>query len=201
MTKPLLLIALAVLLPNLSSAQVSTSDASRSTEIQKKVAELDSLVQISPLALTKVQINALLSAIEKVRQKLREVETLEAKDLVTIDLKVSKAVDEGVEKNAYPPRELQNQVASLWRAMGIRRNLLYTDMVDSVFKVCKTTLNEGQLKTMEKSLKPDALDPSLKGVEMDSDARIKFFVRKILLDPVAYDLLVKMGKRKDDVGS
>lgn len=197
MTKPLLLLALAVLVPTLSVAQISSADAARSSEIQRKVAELDSLVQLVPLALTKDQINALLGSIEKVRQKQREVEASEAKDLVGIDSLVSKSVGAGIDKNVYPAREVQNQIASLWRAMGIRRNLFNKEMVDNVFIVCKTALNEGQLKTMEKSLKPEALEPSLRGVDMDSDARIKFFVRKILLDPVAYDVLVKMSKRKE----
>ena len=193
----LTLLALVCVSPTLALAQAPNPDAVRSDEILKKVAELDSLIQIVPLALTKEQIPPLLSAIEKVRQKQKELYKQEAKDLTALDTKVAKVVDDGVEKNVYPPRELQLQVAGTMRAMGLRRNLFYQEMTNDVFDVCKKTLNEGQLKTMEKSLKPELLEPGLKGTEMDSDARIKFFVRKIILDPVAYDVLLKMSRRKD----
>lgn len=198
MTKPLLALALLSLFAAVAPAQTPNPDAARSDAIMKKVARLDSLIQIVPLILTKEQLPPLLSAIEKVHQKQKELYAQEAKDLVNLDGKISKVVDDGIEKNVYPPHDTQILVAATMRAMGIRRQLFYNEMVDAVYEVCKTTLNEGQLKTMEKSLKPEALEPNLKGVEMDSEAKMKFFVRKILLDPVAYDVLVEIGKRKEE---
>lgn len=199
MKKPLLALALLALGAALCPAQLPpTPEGARSDEILRKVARLDSLIQLVPLNLTKEQMNPILSAIEKERQKLRELQSTEAKDLVGLDAKVSKAVDDGQQKNVYPPRDLQVEVAKMMRALGIRRQMFNGEMVDMVYGVCKNTLNEGQLKVMEKSLKPELLDPSLKGVDMDSEARIKFFIRKILLDPVAYDVLREMYKRTED---
>ena len=201
MTKSFLALALLALFPTLVPAQAVGPDAAKSDAVMKKVGQLDVLIQIVPLALGKDQIPPLLNAIEKVRQKQKELYALESKDLATLDAKLTKTVDDSVQKNVYPTHETQNEVANLLRAMGVRRSVFNDEMVETVFAVCKKTLNEGQLKTMEKSLKPELLDPSLKGVAMDSDARVKFFVRKVVLDPLTYDLLVQMSRRKaDDLG-
>ena len=198
MIKSLLALALLMSRPAFASAQAG-SNVGRGEEIMRKVGQLDALIQIVPLALTKDQISPILSAIERAHQKQRDVAALDAKDLEKIDAKLSKMVDEGINKGVYPPRESQKEIAALIYAEGLRRNLLYNDMVDIVFAACKTTLNQGQLKVMEKSIDPTKLESSMKGVEMDADAKVRYYVRRVLLDPPAYDVLVEMSKRKDDV--
>lgn len=197
MKKPLLALLL-VALAGAASAQTKslTPDGARSDEIMLKVKRLDALIQIVPLALTKEQIPPLLTAIEKVRQEDKKLRIDEDKELAKIDAKLTKVVDDGVNKDAYPPREVQLEVAALMRAMGLRRSLYVVEMVNNVYAVCKNTLNEGQLKTMEKSLKPELLGSPIKGEAMDEAARIKFFIQKVILDPVAYDLLVEMSRKK-----
>lgn len=196
MKKPLLSLLLLTLLATVAPAQ--NPDAARSDAVLKKVAKLDVLIQVVPLLLTKEQFPPILEAIEKVHQKQKELFAQEAKDIAAIDAEVSKAVDDGQKKNIYPPHDLQAKVAGVMRASGIRRSLFYIEMTDIVFDACKKTLNAGQLKTMEKSLKPELLDPSLKVDQMDADAKIKFFIKKVILDPNAYDVLIEMSKRKED---
>ena len=197
MKKTLLALALLAALPLGASAQTS-SEAARSDAVMLKVQQLDVLIQIVPLSLTHEEFSPLLTAIEKVRQQQKGMYVQEAKDLAAIDPSLAKMVDDGVGKGVYPPREKQKEIAATMRAMGVRRDLYANQWVEIVFQACKTTLNEGQIKVMEKSLKPELLDPSIKVADMDSDAKVRFFVRKVLLDPVAYDLLVQMSRRKDD---
>ena len=201
MTKPLLALALALalaLVAGVAPAQTPTPDAVRGTAFTLNVAKLDVLIQVVPLALTKEQITPLLTAIEKVRQRQKELFAQEAKDLAEYEPLVAKAVADGIDKGVYPPRELQRKIAAFNRLVGTRRGLFYVEMTDDVFKVCKNVLNEGQLKAMEKSLKPELLEPGAKSADMDSDAKVKFFVRKVILDPNAYDVLVAMSRRKED---
>lgn len=197
MKKTLLALALLLCLPLAPCAQTG-ADAARSDAVVLKVKQLDVLIQVVPLTLTKEQFPPLLAAIEKVRQQQKEMYAQEAKDLAGIDGKLSKMVDDGINKGVYPPRERQTEIAAIMRAMGVRRDLYANQWVDIVFLACKATLNEGQMKVMEKSLKPELLDPSVKASEMDSDAKVKFFIRKVILDPVAYDVLVQMSKRKEE---
>jgi hypothetical protein len=35
-------------------------------------------------------------------------------------------------------------------------------------------------------------DPNYKAEEMKDDDRLKFFIREVMLDPLAYDILVRM---------
>jgi hypothetical protein len=196
MKKPFFALLLLASLAAVAPAQTLSPDAARSDAILRKIAKMDVLIQVVPLLLTPEQLPPLLAAIEKVHQKQKELITQEAKDLAGIDSKVSKVVDEGINKGIYPPRESQLEVATFMRASGLRRSMFYVEMTNLVFDVCKTTLNAGQLKTMEKSLKPELLEPSIKVDSMDADAKIKFFVRKVLLDPAAYDVLVEMSKKK-----
>ncbi|GEM_PF-1158246 len=204
MKKPLLALLLLPVLAATAQAQPAqnvTSGGTRSDEIILKIKKLDVLIQIVPLALSKDQFGPILSSIEKMRQKEKELRAQEDKDLANIDAAISKAVDDAVGKEKYPARETQTLVANTYRAMGLRRALYANDAVDTVFAACKATLNEGQIKAMEKSLKPEALEPGLKVDEMDSDTKVKFFIRKVMLDPVAYDVLVQMSKKKSTEGS
>jgi hypothetical protein len=196
MKKPLLALLLLPILAAAAPAQTTTAGGARSDEITLKIKKLDVLIQVVPLALRKEQFGPILASIEKMRQKDKELRAQEDKDLANLDAAISKAVDEAIGKEKYPPRETQTLVANTYRAMGVRRQLFAVDAVDTVFAACKATLNEGQIKTMEKSLKPDALEPGIKVDEMDSDAKVKFFIRKVLLDPVAYDVLVQMSKQR-----
>ncbi len=198
MMKPLLAL-LALALVAAAPAQ-TTPGGPRSDAVMLNIKKLDALIQIVPLALTKEQLPPILAAIEKVRQKEKELRLEEDKILATLDAKVSKVVEEGVGKDVYPPREVQMEVAKKMLLMGGARQQFVEDMTDLVYAACKTTLNEGQLKTMEKSLKPELLGSAVKGAEMDETAKIKFFIRKVILDPIAYDILVEMSRKKREAG-
>lgn len=190
MKKPLLaLLLLASLVPAVHA------QGSRSDLVMKNVKKLDVLIQIVPLALTKEQIGPLLLALEKGHQKEKTMLAQEDKDLLTIEAKTQKVVDDAIKNGKYPPHEVQGELATFMRIMGVRRTGYATEIVDIVYDACTKTLNAGQIKIMEKSLKPELLDPSLKADTMDSATKVKFFIRKVILDPVAYDVLIEMSKQ------
>ena len=196
MKKTLLALALVAALPSLTFAQAATYSP-RAQETYLKVKQLDVLIQVVPLSLTKEQFSPILAAIEKVRQQQKAMVAQEEKDLAALDAKLTKVTEDGTDRAIYPPRPMQQEIAANMRAIGIREDLYANQWVDIVFQACKSTLNEGQIKVMEKSLKPELLDPSIKVAEMDSDTKVKFFIRKVILDPVAYDVLVRMSRRKE----
>lgn len=197
MKKPLFALFLAAALAPGAFTQTSEVNA-RSEAVLLKIHKLDALIQIVPLALTKEQIPPILSAIEKGRQKWKDNQAVEAKELAELDAEAGKAVDNGVNKGVYPPREVQAHIAQVMAKMGEREAIVGNEIVDLVYDACNKTLNAGQLKAMEKSLKPELLDPSLHSDQMDSTAKIKFFIRKVFLVDAAYDVLLDMSKKKDD---
>lgn len=167
----------------------------KSGDTMAKIQKLDALVQIVPLTLTKKQVEALLPAIEWARAHESEIRKLEDKDLADLDEEVTTAMKNGIEKQVYPPRDLQMKIYKLTGAMAIRRQVAISENVDKVIAAVKKELNAGQIKVMEKSLDPKAFDPKAKVEEWDSDRKVRFFITKVFLDPAAYDVLVEMKSK------
>lgn len=159
-----------------------------------RVQQMDVLIQILPLNLKQGQIDKILTALEKGRQKEREIRTLEDKDLAVLDGRLEKALKDAYEKGAYPPRELQNDVVKMLRAVNIRRQVAASEIVDQVWADTKDVFEPGQKTVMEKSLNASFLEPGLDVEKMNAEAKIKFFIKKVFLDPTTYDSLKELRK-------
>lgn len=189
--KPILLVALIALF-TCCWAQRSDEKAKRSDAILNKIRHLDLLNHILPLTLTKEQIGALLPVIEKCRQSVRKIELMEHDDLVKFESKIDKAVEDGIKKDLVPGRELLNELNKLILAFRVRRQVAIGENVDLVLPVVKKEFNKGQIAVAANSLDPKAfgMDPE----KMTEDDRLKLYIRDILLDMLAYDLLIRLQK-------
>ncbi len=188
-----LLIVLSLVLAVSGGAFAQTSDAAkRSTEIMEKMRQIDLLNHLIPLAMTKEQIRKLLPEIEKARRDVRTQEAEEAKLLAERGAKVDKAVKDGVEKGDVPDKELLRELSALLRFFSMKRKEIGDDNTTKVIAVVKTTFNAGQLKVAGNTLNFGFYNPDVKPEEITDDARLTLFVREILLDPLAYDILVRM---------
>jgi hypothetical protein len=168
--------------------------AERSAAIMQKVSQVDLLVQVLPLAIRKEQYGPLLTVIEKNRQKEKVIRSNENEDLLRIEQDLNKAVSDGLEKGAYPPKEMRFKAIKLLNAMSIRRRIAVKEMVEDVYKVVSTTFDAGQLKVMENSLDPASDDPTVKRESLDAKAKINFFIERVFLDTLVYDILLKLEK-------
>ena len=177
-----------------AQAPTPTPKAAQSDATMQKIRQLDVLIQLLPLNLKKTQIDVLLTGLEKAKESERKIRVLEDEDLGKLSPKVATALKNALDKGEYPPRELQNEIASLTRAMGIRRQVATGEMVEDLYKVVDTGLEAGQKTIMAKSLDSAALDPSLKGVKMTDEQKVKFYIRSILLDITAYESLKELRK-------
>jgi hypothetical protein len=174
----------------------STDRGKKSDEIVRKSRQLDLANHILPLILTKSQINELLPVIEKCRANVRKIENMEADDLLKMEAKIDKAISDALNKDQVPSKELLKEVAALYRAFTIRRQVAASENAEAVLEVLKRVLNEGQLKTAEKSIDPRAYDPKAEPDKMSQDDKLNLFIKDVLLDPQSYDFLVKLAKIK-----
>ena len=185
-----------LLLPSIAFAQ----DAASITTMTKgdatllKFNRIDVLGKIIPLVMTKEQIRGLLTAIEKARQTEVKTRVLDAQEFLKLDEEVTKAIEDGTTKNAYPSIELQSKIVKVTSAVAIRRQIATAEMIEFVYDAVVKTLDAGQRKVMANSLKPETYDPRLKPATMTDEDKQRFFIRTILLDGITYDLLVKMSK-------
>jgi len=172
----------------------SADQARKSDEVVAKMRQIDLLVQIIPLALTKDQLDKLLPAVERARAKVRQIEKEEADTLAKLDSKVTDAVNKAIETSVAPPKALLDELASATQTMADKRQTAIEDNTDLVIKVFNDVCNAGQKAAAANSLAPQMFDPNLKPDKMTQAEKIRFFIQQILLDPQAYDVMLRLEK-------
>ncbi|HCE01492.1 MAG TPA: hypothetical protein DER07_10675 [Armatimonadetes bacterium] len=180
-----------------AAPQQATQPASQpdpKQDINYQIAKLDALNHVLPLLLTKDQANKILTALEKVREKERQVRKMEDDQLKPFRERIAKAIEDGEKKKLVPDRQLLADLAKLLGAFDRVRAATAEDNVSMIEETLKSTLNAGQLKTLAKSLDPRFFAPDLKIEEITDSERIRIFIRAILLQPATYDLLVELAK-------
>lgn len=186
-----LLIVLSLALA-LNGAVVAQTNAA-STAVLEKLRQIDLLNHLLPLVMTKEQIRKLLPVIEKCRRDVKIQQDEEAKMLAQKAAAVDKAVKDGVEKGDVPDKQFIRDLNAMIVFFTMKRRAIASDNTDMVYEVMKTTLNAGQLKAAGNSLNLKVFgDIGMKPEEMKDEDRIKFFISEVVLDPLAYDILVRM---------
>ncbi|MFZ4506625.1 MAG: hypothetical protein ACOYON_02885 [Fimbriimonas sp.] len=166
----------------------------RSEAILKDIRRMDLLRHILPLALSKSQYNDVLGAIEKAQENVKKIEKSEAEELIKREEKARAVVVAALEKGSYPDRAALNEIIAVLRAFSIRRNVAANENVDLVYQVVEKKFNAGQKKVLANSIDYKEIDPTLKEAP-DDQTRIRFIIRDVLLDPLAYDLMVQLMKK------
>lgn len=191
---------LALSIVTLPAYAQSTSDqrAERSTRILTQVHRLDLLNQILPILLTKEQINKILPSLEKAKQSIRETEAKEVELLKTIEAKVDEAVKNGVEKGEVPSRELLKKVLATFQYFQIARQSVIEANVDRTVEAMKSCMNAGQTKSAMNAIDWKKFDPSLNPEKMSDDEKLRLYVKVVLLDPLAYEVLRDIAAKKKD---
>jgi hypothetical protein len=175
-------------------AQVPADLSKKSEAVLMKMRQIDLLTQFIPLALTKEQINKLLPAVERARAKVLQIQKEEAGTLEKLEAKIAAAINKSIEKNIAPPKSLLDELALTTAQMGTKRYAVIDENTAAVMKVFNEVCNAGQKKAAANSLAPQLFDPTLKPDQMTEVDKIRFFVQQIVLDPQAYDVLIRLEK-------
>ena len=164
--------------------------------VSLKLKQLDLMNHILPILMTKDQLKQILPTVEKSRQKVKEAQAKEYEALVRFEKRIEEAHKQAMETNKTPGRALLDEIYKMFAEMSLRRELVAEENTDAVLEAMKKALNEGQLKAAANDLNPKLYDPSLEPEEMSMDTKLRFFVKQILLDPAAYDVLLMLSKQK-----
>lgn len=189
-------LALGLALIGSAAAQtpVTTPKGAKSDATFYKMRQIDTMLQLMPLNLKKEQIKKLLVQLDIARETEKQARMKEDDMLEKMDERVSKALSEAYEKGTYPPRDLQLEMLKNTQAMAISRGLVGDDILEAFYKGTMSIWEGGQMKVMMNGLDIAKLAPNLKVSEMKTEDKIKFFMRRVFLDPVAYDCLQKLQK-------
>jgi hypothetical protein len=194
-----LLLALSLLFAVFACAAVSSAQpidpdmAKQSTDILTNMRKVELLNQILPLVLEKGQINQILPELERIRDKQRKLIVQEHTDLMMFDRESSKAVDSGLQ-GKLPDSEYVREIEAFYKANDIRRQVAMGENLDLLMPVVEKALNKGQLKVMANALTLSFFEPDITPAEATDELKMRVFAREVLLDPLAYDLLVQMSK-------
>ena len=175
-------------------AQVAGDDrAKRSDEILGKMRTMELTNQILPLLLTKEQLRDLLPPIEKARLAVKQAQAEEFGVQKTYEAKLDAAIKDALEKGQIPGRAMLIEMNRVLTALSMKRRAIADENVATVLAAVDKVMNVGQRKAAANSLDPKLFDPTLKVEEMKETDKVRFFVGEILLDPLAYDILVKLS--------
>lgn len=180
----------------LGQSGTSTPTGNHSDQIMLKLRQADLMIQITPLDLKKDQINKILATLEKIRDDQKKIRKQEDDILAKLEPEVDKVLKDSIEKGSVPPRSFSGSVSKTTSQMTLTRLYWLTKMVDDLYETCKKTLDAGQMKVMAHSLNVEALDPSKKNKDLSDEDKTKFFIGRILLDDLTYDLLARIAKSK-----
>lgn len=180
----------------LAGVNAQTGDTiAKAEELYTKSRQIDLLNQIVPILLSKDQIKQLLPSIEKVRAKVKLIQSRQVEELSKFNAKMDEAIKAGIEKGEVPPAQLTKDLAKTYKAIGIlQQAAVYENVNDIMMPEVLRIFNEGQKKSAAGAIDIKSFEPNAKVDEMKTEDKLKIYVREVLLAPEAYDLLVKMSK-------
>lgn len=191
----LLSLALCIGILGSASAQFTTPNGAHSDQILLKMREVDILLQLMPLILTKDQINTkLLPTIEKNRDIFRKELQYEDDELAKLEPMLDEAMANSYDKGAYPPRKITDDVLARTSKLATQRDVFVGIMVSAMDDTLIATLNPGQMKALLGSFDSHFIDPNAKPESITDARRRRFFIQRIFLDPIAYEVLKKLAK-------
>lgn len=165
----------------------------KATDIQAKIRQIDLMNNILPVLFRKDQLQQILPLIERARQAEANLLKQEEKILRDLEPTLDSAIKEGTEKQVVAKPELITKILNTFKGMQLARQVLSEEHVEKTLKLCEQILDEGQKKAAI-----NALDPGFyKGKDAKSFSdrdKLKFFVGGILMDPLSYDLLLKLNR-------
>lgn len=158
----------------------------------KKLRQLDLLNQLLPILWKKNQIETVLKALDGVKDRVADEEKIEAQKLLEKESKIDEQLDKSLKSGTLPGKDLFNEVNSDISKMTAIRALIAHQNEDDVYTAMDKALTDGQKKEIANTLDPSIVDPKIKVADLSQEAKIRFFVRYIMLDPLTYDLLIKL---------
>ena len=177
-----------------ANAQITTDKGNKSDQINLKLHEADLLLQIMPLLLTKDQLlNEVIPAVEVARSMQKKQLQIEDDALASMEPIIDEALASAYGKGAYPSRKMTDEVAKTTKSLSNQRLIVQLKMVSVLTTMLEKTLNMGQRRALVNSFDPKFIDPSAKPESMSEEAKMNFFVKRVFMDNMAYDVLKKLA--------
>lgn len=164
------------------------------TTIQMKVRQLTLLEQINPVLMTKPQLRRLLPAVESARQAERDLVANELKAMRPLSARLDTEIKKAKEEKKLADPDIWKTINDLQRQFNLNRARMINEQTEKVLTEMRRALNEGQLKAAANAIDARALLPGVPADQITEEAKLRAWIRIVLLDPIAYDLMLDMSK-------
>jgi hypothetical protein len=131
--------------------------------------------------------------IEKVRQRVSDTLKAEYTELKPLDADMDQAIKDAEAKGTMPSHEFMRRVFAAYGKINGRRELMAQMNTNDVYDVFVKVLNAGQVTVAANALDPKFFNPKAKVEEMKTEDKVRLYVRQVLLNPMAYPILVQMS--------
>lgn len=180
-----------VLLAATAFSMAQSQPRTTADRVQVKLKQVDLLNMILPALMTGDQIKAILPVIERARKADADLKVKEEAELRKLEPMLDQALKAGIEKQEVVKAEVMGKIAIAFQGMGIAREAMINEQVANVLAVVEKNLNKGQQRAAANGMGRAAfgrVDPAT----LDDAAKLRFWVANVLMDPDAYDILLRL---------
>ena len=177
-------------------AQTDPAQAKHSDEIMRKVQEIEIYNQILPVLITSKQAGELLTVLEKGRAEMKRHNNKEYEMMKSFEVEINAALKKAQDRGQVPTDEFMKRMLNMFRAFNMMRKAIIDGIVADLQAEMNQALNEGQIVAAAKAFDPRFFDRTLDPKTMTIDQRLELWVRVILIDPVAYDVMKNIARGK-----
>jgi hypothetical protein len=175
--------------------KLTSQQQAESDRVLAKIREMELYNQILPVLMTSDQVKAFLPVLEKHRADAERFESDEHRMLLGLEKELDKAIANAKEKGLLPGSLIMRDANVHFQAFTMRRKALIDDTVSKLKEVMREKLNEGQVRAAAHAFSPAVFGLDVKEEELTEDKRLDYWVRAVLMDNVAYRILVELSKK------
>lgn len=166
----------------------------RAAQIGDKIRQVDLLNQILPVLMTKEQIRKILPSVDRARQAEKDLAAKELQMMKSKEAAIDAAIKEGKTGKMVPSAALLKDLSNMYVAFTAARKIMTAQSLEMVRKAMRANLNSGQIKAAANALNPKLFNPEADVSKMTEDQKLDMWIQLVMLDPLAYDLLLDLSK-------
>ena len=194
-TRSLTVFVALICLFSVSSAQLTEAQMKESDQILTKIRQMELYNQLLPVLFKPDEARALLPILERHRAEARKIEQSEHKMLRPLDKDLDDVIKRAQEKGELPDQKVMKHALNLFRTFEMVRKALLDATAQELIQTMRQTLDEGQVRAATNAINPREFDPSLDPEKMTEDEKLVLWVKVVLMDSLAYDIMLGFSRK------
>ena len=178
-----------------SSAQLTEAQREESDQILMKIRQMELYNQLLPVLFKPDEARAFLPILERHRAEARKIERSEHKMLRPLEIDLDRVIKEAKEKGKIPDPKVMLHAFNLFRTFAMKRKAQLDGAAEELIRTMRQTLNEGQVRAAMNAFNPQEFDPTLDPEKMTEDEKLALWVKVVLMDSLAYDIMLGFSRK------